>query len=437
MSKIKTPKIKSLPTKSLYTHCDLSSLNFKTTEELTELEQIAGQERALEALQFGVSIKRDGYNLFVMGPSGMGKCSTIRQYLEQQAADAPAPDDWCYVNNFDNSQKPEALRLPAGKGKVLRQDTRELMEDLVSVLTSAFGSEQYQMQSEEIGEDLTERREQALKELIEEARSHDIHLLKTPRGFSFEPMIKGNVLKPEEFVHLTEEKRRHIEEITAVLQEKLDLIIRQFHQWKRETRKKIRELNRQVAKSAVGVLIDDFKKEYDDIPSVCEYIEKLRKDVFEHAYEFLAVGEASSAEGAVPTDAEIFDRYEINLLVDNSEQKGLPVIYEDSPTLDKLLGRVEHIAQMGTLITDFKLIKPGDLHKANGGYLILGIDKLLRQPYAWESLKRALTDHEVEIQALGQMLGLISTISLKPEPILLDIKVVLLGERRLFYLLCE
>lgn len=437
MTRKKIQKVKSLPPRSLYTHCDLSSLNFETTEQLAELEQIPGQARALEALQFGVGIQRDGYNLFVMGPSGMGKCSTIRQYLEQQAADAPTPDDWCYVNNFDNPQKPEALRLPAGKGKILRQDTRELMEDLVSVLTSAFGSEQYQMQSEEIGEDLKEHREQALSELVEEAKSHDIHLLRTPRGFSFEPMIKGNVLKPEEFAHLTEEKRRHIKEITAVLQEKLDLIIRQFHQWKRETRKKIRELNREVAKSAVGVLIDDFKKEYDNIPSACEYIEKLRKDVFEHAYEFLAVGEASSAEGAVPTDAEIFGRYEINLLVDNSEQKGLPVIYEDSPTLDKLLGRVEHIAQMGTLITDFKLIKPGDLHKANGGYLILGVDKLLRQPYAWESLKRALTDHEVEIQALGQMLGLISTVSLEPEPIPLDIKVVLLGERRLFYLLYE
>lgn len=167
-------------------------------------------------------------------------------------------------------------------GKILRQDIKELMEDLVSVLTSAFGSEQYQMQSDEIGEDLTERREKALNQLVEEAESHDIRLVKTSRGFSFEPMLKGKVLKPEEFVHLDEEKRARIEEITAVLHEKLDFIIRQFHLWKREARKKIRELNREVAKSAVGILIEDLKKEYHDIPCVCEYIEALHTDVIIH-----------------------------------------------------------------------------------------------------------------------------------------------------------
>lgn len=437
MTKTKTPKIKPLPVESLYSYCDLSSLNFDTTKELTELEQISGQERALEALQFGVGIKRDGFNLFVMGPSGVGKCSTIRKYLLQQAAEAPTPDDWCYVNNFENAQKPKVLRLPAGKGKILRQDIKELMEDLVSVLTSAFGSEQYRIQNEEIGDDLSERREKALNELEEEAKSHDIRLVKTSRGFYFKPMLNGEELKAEQFVHLDKEKRAHIEEITAVLQEKLDHIIRQFQQWKREARKKIRELSREVAKSAIGVLIQDLQKEYHDIPCVCEYIEELRQDVYEHTDDFLAVGEVSSAEGAVSTDAEIFSRYDINLFVDNSSQNGLPVIYEDSPTHDKLVGRVEHIAQMGTLITDFRLIKPGDLHKANGGYLILDIDKLLRQPFAWESLKRALTVHEIEIQAIGQMLSLISTVSLEPEPIPLDIKVVLLGERLLFYLLQE
>lgn len=431
------PKITSLPAESLYSKCDLSALKFETTEELAELDQVAGQERALEALQFGVGIKREGYNLFVMGPSGMGKCSTIRQYLEQQAKDAPTPDDWCYVNNFDNAQKPKALRLPAGKGKKLREDSKELMEDLVTVLTSAFGSDQYQMRSDEIEEDLGERREQALRQLVQEAESHDIRLVRTPRGFSFEPMSNGKVLTPEQYAQLNEAKRSRIEEITAVLQEKLELIIRQFHQWKRDARKKMRDLNRDVAKSAVDILIEDLKKEYQDIPAVCDYMDELGKDVIEHTYDFLAVGEASSNEGAVSTDAEIFGRYDINLIVDNSEQKGLPVIYEDSPTLDKLVGHIEHIAQMGTLITDFRLIKAGDLHKANGGYLIVDIIKILRQPFAWESLKRALTVHEIEIQTLGKMLSLISTVSLEPEPIPVDVKVVLLGERLLFYLLLE
>ena len=429
-------KIKSLPVESLYSKCDLSALKFETTDELAELEQVAGQERALEALQFGVGIKREGYNLFVMGPSGMGKCSTIRQYLEQQAKDAPAPDDWCYVNNFENAQKPKALRLPAGKGRLLRQDIKELMEDLVTVLTSAFGSDRYQMQSDEIEQDLGERREQALKQLVAEAESHDIRLVRTPRGFSFEPMEKGVVLTPEQYMKLDEEKRARFEEITSVLQEKLELIIRQFHQWKRDARKQMRDLNRDVAKSVVDTLINELKKEYSDIPGVVDYIDALGMDVIEHTYDFLAVGETSSNDGTVSTDAEIFGRYDINLIVDNSEQKGLPIIYEASPTLDKLIGHVEHIAQMGTLITDFRLIKPGDLHTANGGYLIVDIIKILRQPLAWESLKRALTEHEIEIQSLAKMLSLISTVSLEPEPIPLDVKVVLLGERLLFYVIC-
>ena len=437
MEKILPSTVTPLTEKFLYTHCDLFCLDFETTDDLAELKQIAGQERALQALQFGVSIRRDGYNLFVMGPSGMGKCSTIRQYLEQQAADAPPPDDWCYVNNFDNIQKPKVLSLPAGKGKVLRQDIKELMEDLVSSLNSAFASEQYQMQKHEIKDDLTEKREQALNELIEEAQSHDIQLLTIPSGYSFEPIKNGNVLKPEEYVHLDENERAHIEEIIAVLQEKLDLIVRQSFQWKREARRQIRELSREVAKSAVGIIIDDLKKEYQGIDCVCEYIEEMRKDVFEHTDDFLAVEETPSTEDDVSSEIDIFSRYDINLFVDNSEQVGLPVIYEDSPTFDKLVGRVEHISQMGTLITDFRLIKPGGLHKANGGYLVLDADKLFRGPFAWESLKKALTDHEVEIRALGNMLGLISTASLEPESIPLDIKVVLLGERRLFYLLHE
>jgi lon-related putative ATP-dependent protease len=431
------PDIKPLAAESLYNRCDLSALKFESTEELTELDQVAGQERALEALQFGVGIKRDGYNLFVMGPSGIGKCSTIRQYLEQQAKDAPAPDDWCYVNNFENAQKPKALRLPAGKGRKLREDIKELMEDLVTVLASAFGSDEYQMRSDEIEEDLGEHREKALRKLVEEAESHDIRLVRTPRGFSFEPMSNGKVLTPEQYAQLNEAKRSRIEEITAVLQEKLELIIREFHQWKRDARKKMRDLNRDVAQSAVEILIKDLKQEYGDIPAVGDYIDELGKDVIEHTYDFLAVSEDSASDGKVSTDAEIFGRYEINLIVDNSEQKGLPVIYEDSPTLDKLVGRIEHIAQMGTLITDFRLIKAGDLHKANGGFLIVDIVKILRQPFAWENLKRAITEHEIEIQTLGKMLSLITTVSLEPEAIPLDIKVVLLGERFLFYLLLE
>ena len=428
--------MKALDVNVLYKVCNLSEFDFETTDELKELKEIAGQDRALEALRFGVGIRHEGYNIFVMGPSGMGKSSATRQYLEQQAADKNPPDDWCYVNNFEQAQKPKLLRLPAGKGKTFQKDIHELVEDLLSVMPSTFDSDQYRIRSEEIKSDVEERRERALKELSKEAESHDLRLMRTPQGFSFHPMKKGKTVTPEEYLNFPDEEQDKVQEIVAVLQEKLEHIIRQFHQWMRESKQKIRELNREVAMSAVGMLIDDLKMKYQELPTVCDYLDALKQDIIDHTSDFLKVATAAGEED-VAMNMETFGPYEINLLVNNSEQKGLPVIYEDNPTLEKLVGRVEHISQMGTLITDFRLIKPGALHNANGGFLILDIVKLLNQPFAWEGLKRALSNHEIRIQSLGQMLSLISTVSLEPEPIPLDIKVVLMGDRLLFYLLLE
>ncbi|MDT8384684.1 MAG: ATP-binding protein [Gammaproteobacteria bacterium] len=429
--------MKALDPASLYTACDFAALEFETSDDLEALEEIAGQDRALEALRFGVGVRHEGYNLFVMGPSGMGKSSATRQYLEQQASGKTPPDDWCYVNNFEHPQKPKLLRLPAGTGKALRKDIHDLIEDLLSVMPSTFESDQYRIRNEEIESDVDERREQALQALTDEAEAHAVRLVRTPRGFSFQPMKDGEVITPDDYMKLADDERKKIEEIVSVLQEKLEHIIRQFHQWKRDSRQKIRELNREVAKSVVAMIIDELKIKYQEFPAVCQHLDAFEKDVIEHTYDFLNVDATALGEGSEAVDVEAFGRYEINILVDNSEQKGLPVIYEDNPTLDRLLGRVEHIAQMGTLITDFRLIKAGALHCANGGFLILDVVKLLTQPYAWAGLKRALSTHEIKIQSLGQMLSIISTVSIEPESIPLDIKVVLLGERQLFYLLLE
>lgn len=429
--------MKALDPKSLYNACDLATLDFETSDDLKELEEIAGQDRALEALRFGVGVRHEGYNLFVMGPSGMGKSSATRQYLEQQAAGKKPPDDWCYVNNFEYPQKPKLLRLPAGMGKALRADIHALIEDLLSVMPSAFESDQYRIRNEEIESNLEDRREQALQELTEEAEAHQVRLVRTPRGFSFQPVKDGEVITPDDYLKLPEKERKKVEEIVAVLQEKLEEIIRQFHRWKRDSRQEIRELNRELAKSVVGTLIDELKIKHQAFPAVCEYLDAFEKDVIEHTYDFLNVEAQAAGEGGGAVDIESFGRYEINILVDNCEQKGLPVIYEDNPTLDRLVGRVEHVAQMGTLTTDFRLIKPGALHCANGGFLIIDIVKLLTQPFAWAGLKRALSTHEIRIQSLGQMLSIISTVSIEPEPIPLELKVVLLGERLLFYLLLE
>jgi lon-related putative ATP-dependent protease len=428
--------IKALPAEALFTPCDAASLEFETTNGLDELTEIAGQERALEALRFGVGIQREGFNLFVMGPSGMGKHTMVQQYLERQAAEASPPDDWCYVNNFEQPHKPIALRLPAGMGSSLRWDIQELIEDLRNAMPSAFESDQYQTRVEEISAEVKGRREKALTELAEEAKSHHVRLVRTTSGFSFMPLKDDEVVTPDEYAKLSAEERKHIEEIVAVLQEKLESIIRQVYQSQRRAKEKLREVNQEVALSVVGIHIDDLKKKYQDIACVGEHLDALQQDVIEHTDDFLSDGEGSPGGGG-GHDAGVFRRYQVNVLVDNSEQQGLPIRYENTPSYDNLIGRVEHIAQMGTLITDFGLIKPGALHLANGGYLILDVAKVLTQPYAWEGLKRALRAGEVRIQSLGQVLSLVSTVSLEPEPIPLNLKVVLLGERQLFYLLLE
>jgi len=429
-------KIEALDADILYRICDPGQFDFDTTADLEDLQEIVGQARALEALHFGIGIRREGYNLFVLGPSGIGKFTVVRQYLEQQAAGAAVPDDWCYVNNFEQPYKPCVLRLPAGKGQTLRQDMAQLVEDLKTAIPSAFETEEYQTRVREIEESFKERREQALNELARESEQHGLALIRTPGGFAFAPQRDGKVIKPEEYEQLSDEEKKRIEETVSMLQEKLEAILLHIPQWQREAREKLKELDHEVGMFAVGSLIEDLKKKYHGIGRVADYLQAVQNDIISNLNDFRAREEAVVPVLGIPiTEQPSYRRYEVNVLVDHSASDGAPVIYEDSPVYQNLVGRVEHLAQMGALITDFTLIKPGALHRANGGYLILDANKVLLQPYAWEGLKQVLRSQEVRIQSLGEIYSMVSTMTLEPEPIPVDMKVVLLGDRLLYYLL--
>ena len=430
-------KGRALDAEILYRVCDPSQFDFETTAELEDLKEIVGQARALEALHFGVGIRREGYNLFVLGPSGIGKYTVVRQYLEQEAAKGEVPDDWCYVNNFEQPYKPCVLRLPAGKGQALRADMLRLVEDLKTAIPSAFETEEYQTRVREIEESFKERREQALNELARESESHGLALLRTPGGFAFAPQRDGKVIKPEEYEQLSDEEKKRIEETVSMLQEKLETILLHIPQWQREAREKLKSLDHEVGMFAVGSLIEELKKKYRDIGRVGEYLEAVQNDIISNLNEFRGHEEGAVVPvlGLPVAEQSAYRRYEVNVLVDHSASRGAPVVYEDSPVYQNLVGRVEHLAQMGALITDFTLIKPGALHRANGGYLILDAAKVLLQPYAWEGLKQVLKSQEVRIQALGEIYSMVSTVTLEPEPIPVDMKVVLLGDRLLYYLL--
>nr|HID14986.1 ATP-binding protein [Anaerolineae bacterium] len=421
--------------------CDPSQFDFETTAELEDLNEIVGQERAVEAIQFGIGIQREGYNLFALGPSGTGKRTTTRQFLDQRAAAEPTPSDWCYVNNFEQPHKPRALRLPPGQGVVLRKDMEQLVEELRSAIPAAFESEDYRTRKQEVEEEFKERQEKVFGEIQKQAQERGIALIRTPVGLAFAPLREGEVISPDEFQKLPEEERKRVEADISKLQEQLQTTIYQVRQWEREAREKVRELDRQVAMFAVGHLIDELREKYAELPDVVDYLNAVQQDVIENVDEFRKPEEAPQVMG-IPLPRSLigpplFRRYQVNVLVDHSESKGAPVIYEDHPTYNNLIGRIEHIAQMGALVTDFNLIKPGALHRANSGYLILDARQLLLQPYAWDGLKRALRSREVRIEPLGQALSLVSTVSLEPQPIPLDVKVVLIGERLLYYLLYQ
>lgn len=433
--------VEPLKPEQLYQQTDPSQFEFETTAELNGEVEVVGQQRALAAVRFGIGIEQEGYNLYALGPQGLGKYHAVREFIEQRAATEPTPADWVYVHNFEAGHKPNAIPLPAGRGVALRDDMKKLLDELQAALPATFESEEYQLQRHGVEEELRERQENAFEALRSEAAERGIALIQTPNGLAFAPMQEGEVVQPQEFLKLPEEEQKRVQGEVEALQEQLQHIMHQVPLWQRETREKVTELKHEVAAFVVRPLIEDVRSRYAEVPEVQGYLDAVAEDVIENVDNFLQgqQGEDGNPLAMMMRSRQAsepdFSNYEVNVLVDNSEQKGAPVVHVELPTYQNLLGRVEHISQMGALITNFTLIKPGALHAANGGYLLLDARKLLQQPYAYEGLKRALRTGEITIESLGQVYSLISTVSLEPEPIPLDVKVALLGDRMLYFLL--
>lgn len=417
--------------------CDPAWLPFETTAELPEFDGIVGQDRATEAVEFGVELRRDGYNLFVLGPPGIGKRTVVQRMLRRSSAAAPVPADWCYVNNFDDPRRPRAVSLPAGRGVRFRNDVKQLVVDLSNAVRTALERDEHKNRQKEIEQEATEHQEGAFRELARKALGQKIQLIRTPGGFAFAPTRNGEVMNAEEFEKLEEAERERIKASIQSLQNELRELIEGMPARFKEAHDKIRQLNRDAVKLAIGHLFAEARRNYAELPEVSGYFDAAEKDILERVDEFQPSEEpaAPSPLLAAAESKPSFEDYEVNLFVDNSQTVGAPIVTEDHPSYHNLIGRVEHESQMGALFTDFTLIKAGALHRANGGYLVLDAWRLLQQPFAWDALKRALAARSVKIESLGEVLSLISTVSLEPAPIPLDVKVVLLGDRLLYYLL--
>ncbi|HKJ71379.1 MAG TPA: ATP-binding protein [Gammaproteobacteria bacterium] len=421
---------------ALYRRCDPDGLPFETTDEITDLDQIIGQDRALDALHFGAGMSSSGFNLFVLGPNGIGKHTVVRRFLEERAAGEETPPDWCYVHNFEEPNHPQLLKLPVGSGKRLRDDLDNLVDELHAAIPATFESDEYQSRVHELQQEFNQRQEEAFQEIQEEAEGKDITLLQTPAGFTFAPVRDGEVIGPEDFQKLPEDERRRVEADISHLQERLQWVLRQIPKWRKESQEKVREVNREMADFAVGHLIAGLKESYPDHDGVRDHLDAIQQDVIDHVDQLRDRHQHEEQDDGGGYEA-LLRRYRANVVVDNSQLEGAPVVYADLPAHQHLVGRVDHRAQQGALFTDYRLIRAGALHRANGGYLILDARKVLMQPFAWEALKRALYAGEVRIESLDQIYSFLSTVSLEPGPMPLDVKVVLLGDRFLYYLLAE
>lgn len=438
--------VEALPPEQLYTVCNPAKFDFVTTDDLEPLKAVIGQERATEAVQFGIGMQKDGYNVFALGPNETDKENLVRHFLEARANAEPAPPDWCYVYNFEQPHIPNAMKLPPGTAAEFSSDMNTFTEDLQTALTSAFESEEYQTRRQVIEEHAQEEHQEAFEKLQEKAREKDLALLRTPAGFTFAPIKDGEVTPPDEIKKMSKEEREALEDEVEQLQDELQRILRQVPSQQRKLREQVRKLNQEIARLAARDLINEIRDRYENLQQIQEHLDAIEEDIVDNVNN-LVQSSGGDADGGgsgqlaqlqkAQQSQQVLQRYQANDLIDHSTTDHAPVVYEDNPTMHNLVGRIEYQAQMGTLVTDFTLIKPGALHRAQGGYLMLDARKVLSEPFAWEALKRTLHSGEIRIQSLREAMGYVSTISLEPEPVPLDVKVVLLGDRSLYYLLHE
>jgi lon-related putative ATP-dependent protease len=410
--------------------CSPNLMTCKTTRELAPLQEIIGQERAVRALKFGLGIKDRGFNVYVSGLPGTGRKTAVRNFLEETARTKPVPDDWCYVNNFSNEYEPKAVKLPAGKAKEFQGDMKGFVANARNALPKAFESEDYAKKREATISALEGQRKQLIDQLNSEAQRAGFVIQSTPIGLLLIPIIKGKPVNEQELMALSPKTQQEIQDKRERLETELRNAMRQFVDMDRKIRQELDKLNRDVALYAVGRFVTDLTEKYKDSSDVAAYLKEVQTDILDNLSQFIkGPEEPPQTPFPVPWARENpFKKYEVNVIVDNSKVKGAPVIISFNPTYQNLFGKVEKEAQFGALVTDFTMIRAGSLHRANGGYLILPVEELLRNPFSYEGLKRALTHEHILIEEAEETLGFMTTKSLKPEPIPLDAKVVLIGD---------
>lgn len=401
-----------------------------SADVLKPQEEIIGQDRAIRALNFGLNIEEKGFNIFVSGIPGTGRKSAIRKYLTEHAKTKPRGKDWIYVNGFSNQYEPNAIQLPPGMGKLFQEDMASFIIESKRIIPKVFESEDYANRREAAIQSIDAGKAEIIAQINASAEHMGFMIQPGPQGLLTIPVKDGKPLPQEDFLALPEEEQQGFQRRREMLTSGLRNTFRQLQELDQKGSEILENLNKEVSSYAIGHMIAALREKYADIPEVLTFIETVQNDILENLPLFLGEGQQPLAppQFQIPYFREIlFRKYEVNVIVDNSKHDGAPVVYEQNPTYQNLFGKVEKEVQYGIISTDFTMIRPGSIHKANGGYLVLPVEELLRNPFAWDGLKTALKTGKVEIEEPGERMGFITAKSIRPEPIPLDVKVVLIG----------
>ena len=427
-----------VPVDKLRWECDPSQFDFMTTDDLPELEVAIGQERALRSIDFALGMTDGGFNLFLSGETGTGRASTIKKLLKKRARTEPSPLDWCYVHNFKAPDNPVCLSLPAGRGSELAKDMKELLEGVRTNIPKALDSKEYETNKAAIVEEHQEKNGELFGALEKEAVEKGFALQRTVSGLVMVPQKEGRNYTQEEFDALDAEERVKLGEAGSELTGKLNDVLRQVRENEKATKEALSQLDRDLGLAAVGHHLEPLKEKYAAFGKVIHYLGEVQEDILLNLEDFKEQPPQQSPIPGLkfPRQEPSFERYEINILVDNKDTEGAPVVFEPNPTYNNLFGRIEHVMQMGgAATTNFTLIKPGALHRATGGYLIVDAREVLINPFAWDALKRCIRNCEIKVEDVLEQYRFMTVVSLKPEPVPLQAKIIMIGSPWIYYLL--
>ncbi len=427
-----------LKPEELYKRCELDILKFDTTDDIGKFEGTIGQERALRSLDFGLGLISKGFNIYVLGESGTGKMRTVRTLLNERASKEEVPNDWCYVYNFKDPDTPLAMSLEPGRAVVFQKDMDAIIKALRVEIPKAFESREYEKQRSKIVEEFQQKQKNLFTSLEEEAQAKGFVIRKAVTGLLIVPIKKsGEPLTEEDFAALDEKTRKKVEDMGKMLQERLDDVVRAVREAEKLVKEMLARLEREIALGAVGHFIEEMKEKYKDNEKIAAYLEAVQEDILSHLDDFKSAEEQTPPLPfmKMPKPEASFVRYSVNVIVNNSECKGAPVVFESNPTYLNLFGRIEYKVQYGMALTDFSMIKAGSLHRANSGYIVINALDLLRNIFSYDALKRSIKNREIKIEDVWEQYRLMSTTALKPQSIPLDVKVILIGNPYIYYLL--